>query len=360
MSRVGSPGSATPSARRRASPSRPRRFGHVEPPSRSGRGSTTPAAVTASRASAVTPVSDPTSTTSRATGTTRSAPPAASASTGPAVPGSPPPPGPTTTRTGAPVSNADWSATARSAVAEWDSARVPIATARRTSSTVPTWPDSRRESCQPPQAGSSPRASPVSARDLPGQHGQQPQAQHRQPGDDDGRGRGGQRVHRRRPGRVVAAQLHDRERPEPDEQHVEPRPGEQPHDPARLARAGAVAHPADPQRRGDDDDGREHGHRDDGPPQRCRRHGGRHTLPHRARDRPSGPRPSTAVAPAAPRPRCRAARRPGRRPWPAPRADASTPRGSASAGSRCRATTPAARRPRRGMPCRARRAARWA
>ena len=38
---------------------------------------------------------------------------------------------------------------------------MPIATARSTSSTVPTWPDSRLESCHPPQAGSSPRASPV-------------------------------------------------------------------------------------------------------------------------------------------------------------------------------------------------------
>ena len=98
-------------------------------------------------------------------------------------------------------------------------------------------------------------------------------------GDSVGRGDLGlPRRGSRRPGRVVAAQLHDRERPEPDEQHVEPRPGEQPHEPSRLARAGAVTHPPDPQRRCHDDDGREQGHRPDGPPQGCRRHGGLHPL----------------------------------------------------------------------------------
>ena len=106
------------------------------------------------------------------------------------------------------------------------------------------------------------------AGDLAGQHGQQPQAQDRQARDDDGRGSRRERVDRGRAGRVVAAQLHDREHPEADEQQVEPRAGEQAHDPARLARAGAVTHPAHAQRRHDDDDGREHGHRPERPPQR--------------------------------------------------------------------------------------------
>ncbi len=68
-----------------------------------------------------------------------------------------------------------------------------------------------------------PAGLPGETGDLAGEHRQQPQAEHRQPGDDDGRRCGGQRVDRRGPGRVVATQLHDRERPETDEQHVEPR-----------------------------------------------------------------------------------------------------------------------------------------